>query len=368
MKIKKELVPRVTRCSKNRYIVSVWFNGNRFRYSNGEAIKSSLKPNRQPVHLRELMANNLCLAFVEAISSGWRPKSLKPKQTVKDDCHLLEVEKHLQIKFELDYSRSYKNDLKRVYTLWSNHLKRLNLERISSKDVTVSIVREFIYSNSTTVSMPNLKRNISALIKEVCETKANPINFRKIIVPKTKQKLHRPIQNLQQLIAEIEQFDENLHLCVLFTYMMLLRPHREIRCLMFRDFNADFSVLSLDGSRVKSKRNRIVPVPPLIQSILKNRFTHYGDWNFNVFSARIRPFSNDYFKGRWSAFKKQSLYLEPLQTLYSFRHTGAIRVFEKTGSLQKLQQVMGHSDMKVSLTYLRGLEVKQLDVEDLPKL
>jgi hypothetical protein len=28
---------------------------------------------------------------------------------------------------------------------------------------------------------------------------------------------------------------------------------------------------------------------------------------------------------------------------------------------------MGHSDMKVSLTYLRGLEVKQLDVEDLPE-
>jgi len=47
---------------------------------------------------------------------------------------------------------------------------------------------------------------------------------------------------------------------------------------------------------------------------------------------------------------------------------GAIKVFEKTGSLQKLQQVMGHSDMKVSLTYLRGLEVKQLDVEDLPEL
>ena len=49
-------------------------------------------------------------------------------------------------------------------------------------------------------------------------------------------------------------------------------------------------------------------------------------------------------------------------------HTGAIKVFEKTGSLQKLQQVMGHSNMKVSLTYLRGLEVKQLDVKDLPEL
>jgi len=29
---------------------------------------------------------------------------------------------------------------------------------------------------------------------------------------------------------------------------------------------------------------------------------------------------------------------------------------------------MGHSDMKVSLTYLRGLEVKQLNIEDLPEL
>ena len=29
---------------------------------------------------------------------------------------------------------------------------------------------------------------------------------------------------------------------------------------------------------------------------------------------------------------------------------------------------MGHSDMKVSLTYLRGLGVSNLDVEDLPAL
>jgi len=29
---------------------------------------------------------------------------------------------------------------------------------------------------------------------------------------------------------------------------------------------------------------------------------------------------------------------------------------------------MGHSTMQVSLTYLRGLEVKELDVEDLPNL
>ena len=75
-----------------------------------------------------------------------------------------------------------------------------------------------------------------------------------------------------------------------------------------------------------------------------------------------------YFKGIWSKYKRQSELLSDKQTLYSFRHTGAIKVFEKTGSLLKLQQVMGHSDMKVSLTYLRGLEVKEIEVDDLPEL
>jgi integrase len=92
------------------------------------------------------------------------------------------------------------------------------------------------------------------------------------------------------------------------------------------------------------------------------------DSDANLFSGGRRLYHNDYFKNRWAEYKKQSKLLQTNQTLYSLRHTGAIRVFEKTGSLQKLQQVMGHSDMKVSLTYLRGLEVKQLDVEDLPEL
>jgi integrase len=60
--------------------------------------------------------------------------------------------------------------------------------------------------------------------------------------------------------------------------------------------------------------------------------------------------------------------LEKDQTLYSFRHTGAIRVYEKTGSLVKLQQVLGHSSLQVSLTYLRGLEVQQMKLDDMPSL
>jgi integrase len=53
-------------------------------------------------------------------------------------------------------------------------------------------------------------------------------------------------------------------------------------------------------------------------------------------------------------------------TIYSFRHSGAIEIFKRTGSLTKLQRAMGHSSLQVSLTYLRGLEVTELKEEDMP--
>jgi integrase len=58
--------------------------------------------------------------------------------------------------------------------------------------------------------------------------------------------------------------------------------------------------------------------------------------------------------------------LEQGITIYSFRHSGAIEIFKRTGSLTKLQKAMGHSSLKVSLTYLRGLEVAELKEEDMP--
>ena len=74
----------------------------------------------------------------------------------------------------------------------------------------------------------------------------------------------------------------------------------------------------------------------------------------------------DYFKTLWSRFKRQSNLLEQGQTLYSFRHSGAIEIFKRTGSITKLQKAMGHSSINVSLTYLRGLEIAELKEEDMP--
>ena len=88
----------------------------------------------------------------------------------------------------------------------------------------------------------------------------------------------------------------------------------------------------------------------------------YTDGNY------YETFPLDYFKGLWSRFKRRSKLLEQDQTLYSFRHTGAIDVYKRTGSIEKLKAAMGHSNIMVSLTYLRGLDVAELKDEDMPQL
>jgi integrase len=301
-----------------------------------------------------------------AIRDGWRPSIETKTQKVSIDSI---AKRTLKRKLSMEYSSSYKKDLTYTEKLWSEFLQKNKLSDKPIAELKVDALRDFIFEYAPSPSsMANFKRNISALVKDELESNGVILNLSKIKLPKQGQELHRPIDDIPAVLKDIKQYNDNLHLCCLMTYSMLLRPHREIRCLRFSDFNTDFTILSLDGSRVKSKRNRIVPVPAVVREEILLRFRKVENRNINLFSLDKQEYNPSYFKGIWSKYKRQSKLLSDKQTLYSFRHSGSIKVFEKTGSLLKLQQVMGHSDMKVSLTYLRGLEVSNLDVEDLPEL
>ena len=369
MKPKTDLFPKVAKLSNGKFQVYFWYNGKRCRYANGNPIEQDISPNLFEGIERERKAHLLCSAYTLAIDKGWRPTTDTVVAQKRSPLSLIKVaDAVLKQKLQLNYSESYKKDLIRTYRLFADYLKEQRLESILVTEVNIDMIKAFVFDKSpSSASMKNLKRNISSLLKDELESEGIVLNFKRIKLPRTTQELHKPIRDVQALLNDIAAFNDNLYLCALMTYGLLLRPHREVLSLRRGDFNDDFSMLSLDGSRVKSKRNRILPVPEFIQKELIKRFVEC-DNDVNLFSRGRRIYHRDYFKNRWADYKKESKILQEGQTLYSLRHTSAIKVFEKTGSLQKLQQVMGHSDMKVSLTYLRGLEVKQLDVEDLPEL
>ena len=106
-----------------------------------------------------------------------------------------------------------------------------------------------------------------------------------------------------------------------------------------------------------------MPVPEFIREQLS-----VGKKENNIFTNTTIEFNEDYFKTLWGRFKRVSKLVEQYQTLYSFRHSGAIEIFKRTGSITKLQKAMGHSSINVSLTYLRGLEIPELNEEDMPMI
>ena len=67
--------------------------------------------------------------------------------------------------------------------------------------------------------------------------------------------------------------------------MVVYYVHIEkLDCLKWKDFSDDLSTISISGDRVKSKRNRIVPVPKYIREILVKK-----GLEDNIFSGTTTP-------------------------------------------------------------------------------
>ena len=259
----------------------------------------------------------------------------------------------LEKKLKENHSDKYKSMLRFVHRGLS--------KVVVNQNITLKDINKMFFKYSSGVSFNTVKRHLNVLLNEAVRfgMESNPMI--EIKSKKTKARLHKPFDNINEILEDIKEYNKQLYLCCLMTYGCLLRPHREIRELTWSDFSDNLKYIHLSGSRNKSGRNRIVPVPSYIRDILVK-----GEPHHNIFSSKPQPLNQDYFKTLWSRFKRQSNSLEKGQTLYSFRHSGAIEIFKRTGSITKLQKAMGHSSINVSLTYLRGLEIAELKEEDMP--
>lgn len=353
--------------SSGRVGISFFYNEKRYRFFNGKVIDLNINPNTCEDSLKEKQLELLYHSFNEKLSKGWRPNTNPKKKTINslENIKLLDALKlAYEQKIKVDYSSRYKKDLNYSYNKAMSFIIEKKYQNIFLKDFDSVLIKEILnyISQSKRVQLNN-KRNLSSLMSEIFVKYKIPNPFQQVKLVKQEEVLHKPIKELKEVLEEIYVFNKNLHLCCLLAYGCLLRPHREIRNLKWSNFSKDCSYISLSGAQNKGKKNRIVPVPIFVKKYLDK-----GNETNNIFTNTPEAYNEDYFKTLWSKYKKKSKLLNKQNTLYSFRHTGAINVFEKTGSLIKLQQVMGHSNLNVSLTYLRGLEVKQLVEEDMPEL
>mgnify|MGYP006110742999 FL=1 len=342
--------------SKMKVFLSFYINNKRVRLYNGKRIKSTTNPNSFPIKDRFKVGNLLAAEVYKYITQGGILKEYRSKTIVSGELTDFEYLKEaLENKINGGYSAKYVTTLRYIY----NEILKKN----KSKNINPKTLKEIIGHYPTNTSKNTIRRHINALINEAKHLGMETNPMRGIKSFKSKAVLHKPFGNVKAVLEDIKSYNKNLYLCCLLTYGCLLRPHREVRELTWGDFTGDLKFIKLSGERNKSGKNRVVPVPVFVREVL-NKHNH----SINIFSETEEPYNPDYFKTLWGKYKKQSNALEAGQTLYSFRHSGAIEIFNRTGSLVKLQQTLGHSSINVSLTYLRGLEVTELIEEDMPRI
>jgi len=339
-------------CQKNdgRYFIDFYINSKRYRLLSGSKIGLDLKPNNYPINLRRKQTELLAkLTYDYLIRNNYSFKEVKQQSKLERFDYLIDR------KLSESLSVKYKKDLKTYSQVLRNELLKRN-------EIPIEFIDNFLLSYSNNTSFNTVRRHLNVLTNYLNE-QGFKISTSKLKSKRQNEKLHKPIGDLNSLLCLIKGFNYNLYLCCLLTYGCLLRPHREIRLLKWKDFSDDLSTISISGDRVKSKRNRIVPVPKYIREMLVKK-----GLEDNIFSGTPTSYNNDYFKTVFRRFKRAFSSVDKGITIYSFRHSGAIEIFKRTGSLTKLQKAMGHSSLNVSLTYLRGLEVAELKEEDMPRV
>lgn len=347
---------------KTRAYITFYLNGERYREYNGNKLNISLHPNRATtITERTRLLKKLLFEFQKGLENGWSPLTTPVAEQEAPPPTYQILNEILNEKQAGSLSTSYKRDLKSVHTQFFNYLtdaeKQAPITEISVKRVEAFLSQ---YDSTGTYYM-NKRRALRVLFSSMVRKgiiATNPVD--KTVKRKAKTTLHRIYrpEQVKEVLRFLKRDYPNLHLCCLLTYGCLLRPHQESRLLKKHHFNEDLTKITLSGDENKSGRIRTVHIPEYVrQELLERDILRLGP-DMNIISRSVTPYNVSYFSLQWSRAKKKMSRLSLLdqnQTIYSFRHSAAINIYKRSKDIHILQQLLGHSNMIVTLKYLRGL-------------
>lgn len=347
-----------------RAYIEYYYDGKRFREYNAKRLQIDINPNRiKSIKQREASLKKLQYEFLKAFEKGWYPNKIAVENP-KSKLSLTIYEALSRVvceKLENNYSLSYKRDLKSVYNKFLKFIPPTLIHQSIEYFDQIDYDKFLAQFKTSSANYMNRRRELGMLFSELVRKRI--ISYNPLLdtaKQKSLAKLHQIYTHdqLKKVLKFLKVNYPNLHLCCLLAYGCFLRPHQEIRLLKLKHFNDDYSQIKLSGAENKSKRVRIVNVPSYVKvELLKVQF-EINNPEINLISKVSDAYNVCYFNLQWSRAKKKMEKLgliQKNQTIYSFRHTAAVNVYRKTKDLNILQQLLGHSDMLVTLKYLRGL-------------
>ncbi len=350
---------------EKRSFIFYYVNGKRYKEYCGKKFGLDVYPNSIKSYNERLKAlRQLAYEVTKILENGWDPKivTVRKADVVKPSLTLNTALKSvLAEKLDSNLSKVYKRDLNQVCKSILDYLGDdfINKDITKIKEIDIeSFLNQ--YKSSGTYYMSK-RKTTNVFFSELVRKKLlaeNPVKDTRPMkrIPKLHQVYEK--EQLKAVLGFLEKDYPNLHFCCILTYGCFLRPHQEIRLLKKKHVNDEITKIVLSASENKSRRVRTSIIPGFVQEVLKKRLEEMTNPEINLLSEKIFPYNESYINTQWSRAKKRMIdlgLLEKGHTIYSFRHTSAVNVYRKTKDLHVLQQLLQHSNMIVTLNYLRGL-------------
>lgn len=167
-------------------------------------------------------------------------------------------------------------------------------------------------------------------------------------------------QQEQYRKAAIELGHDYLLTFCRFMYYTLMRPHEELRRLQVRDIRID--TIYVSETNAKDNDGEYVDIPRPLEILIKQLNIRNYPGHYYVFTNEGVP--GPQILGPKFFYRRHVKVLEKINLkgsghdMYSWKHTGAIALWNATKDTELIRCQARHSDIKQTIEYLRDLGVR----------
>lgn len=277
--------------------------------------------------------------------------------------------------YALDYGLSIKkNEVKETtysdyetrINLFKKFLKKRGYSQLSIKEVTKSIVSEFLRGIKNPTNRNNTKAALSATFTVLSSESLIDVNFIKEI--RNAKQVQKPVKiYTQKDVAQISdlmaKYDPMLLMFAKLVSYMFWRP---IEIIRLTNKSIDFTNNTMTV-QTKTKESKIKIIPSLLVDELKDFCEEKTGFLFKPSTVEKWELSEEdkrkYFTRRFSRFRTKHKISSEFK-LYSFRHTYITKIylelrktFSKHESIQKLSLITGH-ESKAIYNYIQVNDIE----------
>ena len=249
---------------------------------------------------------------------------------------------------------------------WNAFSTGAKQDQLLTANLSPAICNDFV-NYLTTLPIGNTTRNNTiARLKSACNYYTEPGRERFQVSPARHIKefpasaeMHEPFTDAQAqsiIDAITARQDWQLLLFIYFVHYTFARPGKEVRLLKVKDLRERSVVFRAKYSKTNLTKTPTIPKP--LEQLIEKLAIRDNDPDFYIFGNTDKPgpkpISVNTFYNRHRKIL-EALKITGKHTLYSWKHTGNIKLFRSDVNLKAIQLQNGHTNLRTTEIYLRSL-------------